>query len=192
MTNIVPVMDKDTIRYITQNITPEEAEYVQGIKSTLDDTKADDNNCDDIIYLTKLMAFIEKFKTLNWNSSNCAYKDTINCFVWQLEDYKTKIAEYIQSIIGEIKGSAITKLTLPISDNPLEVINEVKICVQNWFTCHQDNIEYEGARYLTSQILAEIHRNVYLFRLCKVSDKDYVKCTECSDCKSAPETFLKF
>ena len=35
--NIIPVLDKNTIKYITKNITPEEAQYVKDIKSTLDD-----------------------------------------------------------------------------------------------------------------------------------------------------------
>ena len=173
MPTIIPLMDKDAVRYITQNITPDEAEYVQGIKSTLDDTNANDKNSEDIIYLTKIMAFVEKFNTLNWNSDNYAYKDNITSFKWALETYKDNISENIQAIIGEIKGGAITKLTLPVSDNPLEIINELKICVQNWFKYHEEDMEYEGSRYLTSQFLSQIYKYVYLFRLSKISDKDY-------------------
>ena len=66
MPTMMPLMDKDTVRYITQNITPEEAEYVAGIKSTIDDTKIMETKpelCDDVIYLTKIIAFATKFKT---------------------------------------------------------------------------------------------------------------------------------
>jgi hypothetical protein len=41
MPTMLPLMDKDTVRYITQNITPEETEYVAGIKSTIDDSKCE-------------------------------------------------------------------------------------------------------------------------------------------------------
>lgn len=199
MTEIIPIMNKDMVKYITQNITPEEATYVNDIKSTLDDANATEENCDDIIYLTKILAFTEKFKTLNWASENKSYSDTINNFKWVLENYKDDIADYIQSIIGEIKGSAISKLELPVSDNPLDIINELKICVQNWFTLHEDNIEYEGARYLTSAFLAQIHKYVYLFRLCKVSMPDYKENTEIpespypeSEMTKIPNTTIQF
>ena len=161
--NIIPVLDKNTIKYITKNITPEEAQYVKDIKSTLDDVNGTKASQDDVIYITKILAFSEKFKTLNWASENLQYKDTINNFKWVVENYKDDISEYIQSIIGEIKGAAISKLELPVSDNPLDIINELKICVQNWFILHEDEIEYEGARHLTSAFLAQIHKYVYLF-----------------------------
>lgn len=177
MPTMMPLMDKDTVRYITQNITPEEAEYVAGIKSTIDDTKIMETKpelCDDVIYLTKIIAFATKFKTsCNWAECNQQYKSQIQDFQWRIEQYREDISEIIQSIIGPIKGSDITKIELPVSDNPLEVINELKQCVQNWFILHKDNIEYEGARALTSNFLSQIQKYVYLFRLCKVSAAGY-------------------
>lgn len=177
MPTMMPLMDKDTVRYITQNITPEEAEYVAGIKSTIDDTKVMENKpevCDDVIYLTKIIAFATKFKTsCNWAEGNQQYKSEIQNFQWTIEQYRQDISEIIQSIIGTIKGSDITKIELPISDNPLEVINELKQCVQNWFMLHKDDIEYEGARSLTSNFLSQIQKYVYIFRLCKISTAGY-------------------
>jgi len=191
MSNIIPLMDKDSVRYITKNITPEEAKYVRDIKSTLDDTEATENTSDDIIYLTKILAFVDKFKTLKWVSDNVSYTSQLDSFKWILETYKDDISEYIQSIIGEIKGSDITKLELPISDNPLDIINELKICVNNWFILHQDDIEFEGARHLTSAFLAQIHKYVYLFRLCKISDVNYLKNTEDESEINDEETVLE-
>ena len=173
MPTMMPLMDKDTVRYITQNIT----EYVAGIKSTIDDTKIMENKpevCDDVIYLTKIIAFATKFKTsCTWAEGNQQYKSEIQNFQWTIEQYRQDISEIIQSIIGPIKGSDITKIELPISDNPLEVINELKQCVQNWFILHRDNIEYEGARSLTSNFLSQIQKYVFIFRLCKISTAGY-------------------
>lgn len=97
----------------------------------------------------------------------------IQDFMWRLQQYKEDIFEVVQSIIGVLNGSDITKIELPVSDNPLEIINELKQCVQNWFTLHADDIEYEGARSLTSSFLSVIHKYVYLFRLDKCSAADY-------------------
>ena len=185
--NIIPVMDKNTVKVITQTITPEEAKYVRDIKSTLDDTKKKKKTADDIIYLTKIMSFYEKLKVLEWNSDNQSCKTTLNDFKWRLESYRDAISEQIQSIIGEIKGADITKLELPVSDNPLEIINEIKICVQNWYNLHVDNNEYIGARHLTSDFLSQVHKYVYLLRLCKVSTSDYCRpdetyCENCYEC----------
>lgn len=194
MSDIIPIMDKNTIKYITQNITPEEAEYVQGIKSTLDDTKADEKTCDDIIYITKLLAFQTKFKTLKWTLT-ATYKEQINEFSWIIQDYIDNALNIIQSIIGEIKGSDITKIELPVSDNPLEIINELKICVQNWLTCHDDNIEYRGLINITETFLAQIHKYIYLFRLSKVSAKDYnenIQLPNKTDLLISPEDVIQF
>lgn len=177
MPTMMPLMDKDTVRYITQSITPEEAEYVAGIKSTIDDTKVMENKpevCDDVIYLTKIIAFATKFKTsCNWAEGNQQYNSQIQDFQWIIDQYREDISKIIQSIIGTIKGSDITKIELPVSDNPLEVINELKQCVQNWFMLHQDDIEYEGARSLTSNFLSQIQKYVFIFRLCKISTAGY-------------------
>ena len=173
MPTMMPLMDKDTVRYITQNITPEETEYVAGIKSTIDDSKCEPQKCDDVIYLTKIIAFYTKFNNLASVTPNNQYKMHIQDFIWRLQQYKEDIFEVVQSIIGVLQGSDITKIELPISDNPLEIINELKQCVQNWFTLHVDDIEYEGARSLTSSFLSIIHKYVYLFRLDKCSTADY-------------------
>ena len=146
MPTMMPLMDKDTVRYITQNITPEETEYVAGIKSTIDDSKCEPQKCDDVIYLTKIIAFYTKFNNLASVIPNNQYKMHIQDFIWRLQQYKEDIFEVVQSIIGVLQGSDITKIELPISDNPLEIINELKQCVQNWYTLHVDDIEYEGAR----------------------------------------------
>ncbi len=169
-------MNKDMLKQITQYISPDEVKYVADIKSTLEDTEVEKDKQDDVIYLTKIIAFYEKFKTLNW-TTECAqnYKEVIQNFSWTLETYKDSIAENIQAIIGQLNGSDISKLELPISDNPLEVINELKICVQNWYKLHEDDMEYIGCRHLTADFLAQLYKYVYLFRLNKISTNAYAE-----------------
>ena len=74
-------------------------------------------------------------------------------------------------IIGQFNGDEITKLELPIQNNPLQLINEVKICIVNWFELHKDDMEYEGCRNILSGFLETVHRYIYLFRLCKLECK---------------------
>lgn len=174
-------LSKSDIEYITKNITPEETKYVTDLASTLYDTRNNSNissdNMDDIIYITKLLAFAAKFSVINNtldHASSSDYKSRIMDFKYIIEFYLEEIQSNIQSIIGVINKSDLNKIELPMSDNPLEIINELKICVNNWYTLHADNIEYEGCRYLTAKFLSDIHRFIYLFRLAKINQKQYI------------------
>jgi len=113
------------------------------------------------------MAFADKFKQLHWASYSMSYHKTIDEFGDELEEFKDAIAENIQSIIGQFNGDEITKLELPIQCDPICLINELKICVTNWFELHKDDMEYEGCRNILSGFLETVHRYIYLFRLCK-------------------------
>ena len=169
LSNVTP-MSKDVVRYITANIKPEEVEYV----TTINNIACDCEECEmtpeqteDIIYVTKIIAFADKFRVLHWSAQNMSYHKALDDFHDEIEDYKDAIAENVQSIIGQFCGKQFTALTLPVSDNPLEVINELKICVNNWMHLHDGDDEYEGCRNATSGFLETIHNYIYIFRLCK-------------------------
>ena len=169
LSNVTP-MSKDVVRYITANIKPEEVEYV----TTINNIACDCEECEmtpeqteDIIYVTKIIAFADKFRVLHWSAQYMSYHKALDDFHDEIEDYKDAIAENVQSIIGQFCGKQFTALTLPVSDNPLEVINELKICVNNWFHLHDGDDEYEGCRNATSGFLETIHNYIYIFRLCK-------------------------
>lgn len=168
--NKSPLMSKEAVRYITQNITPEQVQYVADIKAVCQNAEecgCDEKQCDDIVYVTKIMAFADKFKTLHWAADSMSLHKCIDEFMEELEEYKDAIAENIQGIIGQFKASDFCKIELPINEDALCIINELKQCVHNWFTCHTDDVEYEGCRSLTSAFLETIHKYVYLFRLCR-------------------------
>ena len=170
-------LNKEAVKAITQQITPEQAEYVRGIKQILVDlqdgeyNKSAEDISSDIIFVAKIMAFADKFKQLHWASATMSMHKTIDEFGDELEGFKDAIAENIQSIIGQFNGDEITKLELPIQNDPLQLINEVKICVVNWFDLHKDDMEYEGCRNILSGFLETVHRYIYLFRLCKIECK---------------------
>jgi DNA-binding ferritin-like protein len=113
------------------------------------------------------MAFADKFRALHWAARSMSYHKALDDFYDEIEKYKDEIAENIQSIIGQFTGKEFTKLELPIDDNPLSIINELKICVTNWLNLHKDEDEYIGCESLTTAFLAVVHKYVYLFRLCK-------------------------
>lgn len=154
-------LNKNDIEYITKTITPAETQYVTGIASTLYDVQKNSDissdNIDHIIYITKLLSFQAAFSvvynTIDENI-NREYKYLIGDFRYVIEDYIRELKENIQSIIGIINAADISKVELPISNNPLELINELKICVNNWFTNIQDNIEYEGCKFITSKFIS--------------------------------------
>ena len=99
------------------------------------------------------------------------YHKTIDDFGEELEEFKDAIAENIQSVIGQFNGDEITKLELPIQNDPIQLINELKVCIVNWFEMHKDDMEYEGCRNILSGFLETVHRYIYLFRLCKLECK---------------------
>lgn len=172
--NNINYMDLNTVKYITQNITPEEAQYVSDVKSTLSDVNNKDKE-DDILYIIKIMGFAQKILTLAWPENNSEVTAALQNLKWSMETYRDEIVKNIQSIIGIIDGTTISKLELPVNNNILSILNELKICVNNWFELHKDNIEYEGTRYITSKFLADVHNYIYKFRLLKVSDKGYAE-----------------
>lgn len=182
-------LSKSDIEYITKNITPEETQYVTDIASTLYDVKKNcnisDDREDDIIYLTKLLAFNAKLSTLYTISSAASvsndeqqYRSLICDIKYQFEDYVRNIMENIQSIVGVIEQSTLNKVELPVSDNILEILNEIKQCINNWTLLRKDDVEYEGCKYYTQMILAYVHRAIYMFRLIKPVKHQYIDSEE--------------
>lgn len=168
---ILSYEDLSNFRNITQNITPEETQYVMDIRSTLDDANVDESKEKDVIFLGKLIAFEQKFRTSDLTAKiNNEYKTNLNDFCWALKQYTEDMSMIIQSIIGEIQGSSISKITLPVSNNPLEIINELKIMLQNWIATHIEDKEYQGAVSTSEQFLAVIHKYIYKFRISKISN----------------------
>lgn len=171
---MTPILDKDSIKILTQGMNQDQVKYCAEINSICQDIDQkypeaiDNGQEDDIIYIAKIMAFTDKFKNLHWAAANHSYHEALGKFGDELEDYKDNIAENIQSIIGQFKADEFTKLELPLGDDPLVIINELKQCVANWFNLHIDDMEYEGCRNATSGFLEVIHKYVYLFRLCKI------------------------
>lgn len=171
---MIPVLDKNAIRVLTQAMEPEHVEYVAGVNNIINDVNnipeiaEKENGTNDIIYVAKIMAFADKFKNLHWAAKSMSYHKALDDFYEDIEEYKDAIAENLQSILGQFSGDLFTKLELPLGDNPLDIINELKICVNNFISLHNDEIEYEGCLNATSSFLEIIHKYVYLFRLCKI------------------------
>lgn len=177
--NNSPLMSKDVVRYITQNITPEQVQYVADVKEVCkqaEECGCDEKQCNDILYVTKIMAFSDKFRTLHWAAESMSLHKCIDEFIDEIEEYKDAIAENIQGVIGQFKASDFCKIELPVNDDALCIINELKQCVHNWLKCHTDDVEYEGCRSLTSSFLEEIHKYVYLFRLCRTKKCSELEC----------------
>jgi len=181
------ILPKEAIRYITQNITPDEVQYVSDAKFAMDDykNKAKEYNCkccsdgcedkccdekcccENAFYVTKIMSFADKFRVLHWAAANMSYHKSIDDFCEELEEYKDAIAENIQSVDGQFTGGEFHHIELPCSDNPLEVINELKQCVVNWLQCIDGCENYEGCVNATEDFLETIHKYIYIFRICK-------------------------
>ena len=166
------LMPKSDVKYITANIGPDEVQYVTDVANIINNCKeigCSECQSADILYVTKIIAFSDKFQVLHWAAPNMSYHKALDDFRGELEDYKDAISENIQSIIGQFKGNneQFNQINLPISDDPLEIINELKICVNNFLHAHEEDDEYEGCRNETSGFLEAIHKYISHFRMCK-------------------------
>ena len=123
---VSPLLSKDAVKYITQNIDDEEVQYVQDVKSVYDNAKlsgCDEKECEDILYITKIIAFHDKFRVLHWAAKSLSYHNELDKFCDVIGGYKDAIAENIQSIIGKFNGNEFQSIVLPISNDPLDVID---------------------------------------------------------------------
>ena len=105
---VSPLLSKDAVKYITQNIDDEEVQYVQDVKSVYDNAKlsgCDEKECEDILYITKIIAFHDKFRVLHWAAKSLSYHNELDKFCDVIGGYKDAIAENIQSIIGKFNGN---------------------------------------------------------------------------------------
>lgn len=177
------ILTKSELERLTSNMTQDQAKYVDDVKNIKceldaccpDDECCSETACDDVLFVTKIMSFADKFKTLHWAAQSMSMHKTIDEFSEEIEEYKDAIAENIQSIIGQFKDYQFKTIELPIGSDPLCIINELKDAVNCWMLCHKDDMEYEAARSLTASFLEEIHKYIYLFRLCR-SEKDIETC----------------
>ena len=153
-------------RYLKEfedRISPEDSQYLADVKSNMNNN----DNSDDVVYVAKLLGFYTKFKNLHWGAKNNSIHVHLDEFSSELNDYIDAISENIQSIIGQFDNSEINEVTIPTGNDPIQVINDLKDEVENWFEVHKDDMEYEGCRNETSGFLEIIHKYIYLFYLCK-------------------------
>lgn len=171
---MIPMIDKKAFQVITQQMTPEEAQYVVDVQDLVQGAignDIDEGDADDVIFVGKVMAFADKFEALHWAARSVSYHNELGKFHAALCTYKDAVAENIQSIIGQFVGDTFTRIELPMGDNPLDVINELKICLNNWLQLHDGDIEYEGCRNATSGFLETVHKYIFVFRMCKISEE---------------------
>lgn len=173
---MIPTLDKNSIKVLTKNMDPDQVLYCAGVNDICQDVNskypeiAENDQTDDVLFVSKIMAFADKFKNLHWAATGKSYHEALNDFGEELEEYKDSIAENIQSIIGQFDADEFTKLELPLGNDPLVIIDQLKQCIVDWFNQHLDNMEYEGCRNATSGFLEIIHKYIYLFRLCKINE----------------------
>ena len=199
------ILSKDDIRKITQEITPEQVQYVADIKCIGDQCKeicaaasgeececgcekcecgSDEKCCckedeckcgfdseqlaESVVFICKLFAFSDKLRVLHWAAPNMSYHNALDDFLEKFDEYKDAIAENIQGVINcQFSPADFTQINLPVEDNPICVLNEIKQCLDSFLTLHMDDVAYEGCRNATSGMLETVYKYLYIFRICK-------------------------
>lgn len=160
------------VKAITKVIDPEEVEYVADVKAVLkdcEDSNCSDEECADILYVTKIMAFADKFRVLHWSAGNHSSHVVIDKFCDAIESYKDEVAENIQAIHNQFSANdkLFAEIHLPIGEDPTYIIDQLKETVIEWISSKDNDMRYEGCRNTTSEFLQEIFKTIYLLRLCK-------------------------
>ena len=182
------VLTKDQIRQITQEITPEQVQYVADVKCIGDECAAlcadgcpcegecEEGKCccdadelgENVVFICKLFAFCDKLRVLHWAATNMSYHNALDDFLEEFEKYKDAIAENIQGACNfKFKPEDFTQITLPVQSDPICVLNEVKQCLDSFLKKHEEDVAYEGCRNATSGMLETVYKFLYIFRMCK-------------------------
>jgi hypothetical protein len=174
----IPVLSKDVICAMTKTMDNDEVQYVSDVKCIEDECCKNEECCkcgfdseelaENVVYVCKIMAFCDKLRVLHWAATNMSYHNALDDFIEVVEDYKDGIAENLQGLMNcQFCPEDFTQINLPVDNNPLGVANELKVCLNNFMDRHAEDVAYEGCRNLTSQMLEDVYKYIYIFRLCK-------------------------
>lgn len=170
---MIPKLNKRAIKDITRQLNESDIQYVQCLSDILNNIQEENQDMyakgqdRDVVFILKIMAFADKLRVLHWSAESKSAHETIDELLSELEEYKDEVAENIQAIIGQFDPAQFKSLTLPIDNDPFQILDELRDCLNDWFGIHQDDIAYEGARSLTSDFLNSLYKSIYLLRLSK-------------------------
>lgn len=186
-------LTKDQLSQITQQITPQETEYVTSVntlvnnigteeyknnlvtltaKSEEDATVEAELRKKSIVLLNTMMAFRDKFQNLHWSSTNMSYHKSIDEFISKFNDDIDEFAELVQGIFGQFSGGEIVSLTLPTSEDPIENLIQLRDCIAELLKEIVEIYDNKESEILSlsdklTSIQEVIFKYIYLFRICK-------------------------
>lgn len=195
------ILNKDDLHYITQNITPEEAQYVAGVSTLMNDVgneyKSRWNNADNtddeknmvekeckevqanILIISKLFAYNAKFANAVYACKSDTYKYKIQDMQYYLKDTIDECIKVLQSNPYYENQELLYNLTLPIDNDPLTLLNSMKETVYDYLATtdmnKQKNIELAEDRALCNVLdglLRRICKSIYEVRLAKAAEYD--------------------
>lgn len=174
-------LDKSQIKYITQNIQPDEAEYVLGV-SALRNQAANieccNPNCnpidlpEEILLLNQLLQISNKMIDVQVGLRSQDYRYLVQDFQWALKDFIENFAKYIRLAYG-IEREVVMNINLPVSSDPIDQANTVKDILNNYITQHKDSesAEYRVIVEKMKGLLVQTLDSIYKFRLASLDAK---------------------
>lgn len=185
------VLDKDDIRYISQNINPEEAQYVMGVSTILNDVgneykaRVSSNEYshddykegnekymqEDILMINKLLAYSNKFLNCTYACKSDNYKYKIQDFQWSIKDTIDNCMKILSVKYGQ-NTNLIYNLEIPSNSDPLVLLNDLKEQVFDYIAkCeYADGAENYVLGKFLEEFLKRICSAIYDFRLAKSSE----------------------
>lgn len=165
-------------KQLLKSLNEEEMQYIADINNTLynqnkvrnlSPDSSEEATLSDIVFISKIFGYVDKFKMFHWSAENHAMHEQIDDFYKEIEEFKDDLAENVQGIFGQFNPDTITKIDLPSCEDPITCINNLKDTVLAYMEQANvaDSTEYEGVRNICSGFMETVYKYIYLFRLCK-------------------------
>lgn len=185
------ILSKEDVKYISQNINPEETNYVMGVstilndvgneyKSRYEDTPVEQKpseekinqeamvTTEDILLLNKLIGYSNKFINATYACKTEQYKYRIQDYQWRLKDTIEKSMRIMSLKYGQ-DFNIVYNIEIPGSNDPLVLINDIKEMLFNYVAKAEmsDNAEDWCLHKIMQEALQATCESIYEFRLTK-------------------------
>ena len=188
------MLTKEDIKYISQNINPEEAQYVMGVSNILNDVGNeyksrynDDitinnekpnipqlgNILDDILIINQIIAYNAKMQSSPYVCKTDNYKYKVQDIQWQLKDAMDQCVKILMSKYGN-DYTIIHNLEVATSCDPLVLLNDLKELIFIYLNkaaqaeCAEDYV----LKNILDELLKNICKSIYECRLAKAAEQN--------------------
>ena len=197
-------LTKEDIKYISQNMSPQDAQYVMGVSTLMNDignqyidqvnSKQMDKKefqeiYNDVLLVNKLVAYCNKFLASQYACKTEQYKFRVQDFQWLLKDAIDNCMRLLYTKYGDT-GNVLYNLPIPAENDPLTLINDLREIVYTYVTndgIQENQAEDRVLNMVLNDLLKAICKAIYDFRLAKCTEANTNEMITPVDISEMPE-----